>query len=114
MSKKDTSNPHGFGEAGAALWKQYDSQFDLDPSDVTLLRSACEVADIVASLDAITRERGPLDDEGKTANWVQECRFQRGILLKLLAQVERLSEPVATGSRKNLGGTRAPYAVRSA
>ena len=114
MSKDE--NPHGFGEPGAALWRQYASKFELDPSDETLLKSACEVADLVEQLDAITREKGPLDSDGRTASYVQECRFQRGILLKLTAQLTRLAQPVSVNGaiHKNLGGSRGTYGVRSA
>ena len=110
------SNPHGYDAPGAGLWAQYADAYVLEASDETLRHSACACADLVAQLDAITREKGPLGDDGKTASWVTEARFQKGILLKLTAQLARLaqSENGEGAIHKNLGGSRGSYSARSA
>ena len=108
----DASTPVPLGPRGTALYRQYADAYDLDPSSLEVLLSACECVDLVAQLDTITRERGPLDAEGRVAPHVTEGRFQRGILLKLTAQLERLAAP-DDGSRRNLGGTRSSYGVRA-
>ena len=115
-TKKSTEKPniHGFGERGLALFKQYDDHFDLDASSEEILVAACRCADLINTLDHITLDRGPVDADGKVAGFVTECRFQKGILLKLTAQLERLAQPLdgGSGSQRNLGGARAPYAQR--
>ena len=108
MTKPMKQGP-AFGAGGTALWKQYADAFDLDASDETLLREACNAVDLVDALDADVAANGPLDADGKIRASVTEARFQKGIVLKLLAQLERLSGE--TGS--NLG-TRGSYRVRSA
>ena len=106
------STPVPLGPRGTALYRQYADAYDLDPSSLEVLLSACECVDLLAELDFITKERGPLDTGGRIAPHVTEGRFQRGVLLKLTAQLERLAEP-ADGSRRNLGGTRGSYGVRA-
>ncbi len=108
---KPIENVHGFSPRGLALWRQFTDVFDLEPSSEEILLAACRCADLTDMLDRVTLERGPLGDDGRVASWVTECRFQKGILLKLTAQLERLSAPAA-GTSRNLGGARAPYGQR--
>lgn len=111
--KKPTDdNVHGFGPRGLALWRQYTDVYHLEPSSEEILLAACRCADLTDMLDRVTLERGPLGDDGRVASWVTECRFQKGILLKLTAQLERLSAPAAAGATRNLGGPRGNYGVR--
>lgn len=107
MSKNE--NRPTFGPTGDALYRQYDEQFQMEASDRALLVETCRTLDLIDILDADIITNGPIDTDGKVRSVVQEARFQRGIALKQLAQLERLSGETAT----NLG-TRGAYGIRSA
>ena len=104
---KKTEGPT-FGPTGAALFAQYAEQYEMEASDHALLVETCRTLDLIDILDADITENGPLDEEGKVRSVVQEARFQRGIALKQLNQLERLSGETGT----NLGA-RGAYNIRS-
>ena len=93
---------------GTALIEQFTSRFDMDPSDQALLEKAAFTLDLINELDADIRDNGAVDSDGKVRGTVQEARFQRGLLLKMLAELQRLSGVTDT----NLG-SRGSYSIRS-
>lgn len=105
-------NPYDLGEGGLALWSQYADAYELDASDTSLLLSACRCVDLISELDAYTRQHGAIGADGKAAASVVESRFQKALMLKMLAQLTRLAQPV-DGATRNLGGSRGIYAVGS-
>lgn len=105
-------SPLDLGERGAELWKMYADNYELDASDYSLLLSACRCVDLIEELDAHTRQHGAIGLDGKAAPSVVESRFQKALMLKMLAQLTRLAQPV-DGATRNLGGSRGIYAVGS-
>jgi len=95
-------------QTGAQLIEQYETQFDMEASDRALLEKAAFTLDVINALDAEIAQSGPVDSEGKVTPAVQESRFQRGLLLKMLNELSRLSGTTGT----NLG-TRGTYGVRA-
>jgi|OM-RGC.v1.026803635 hypothetical protein len=101
-------NPDASPSDGAALIEQFTSRFDMDPSDQALLEKAAFTLDLINELDADIRDNGAVDADGKVRGTVQEARFQRALLLKMLAELQRLS-----GSTDTNLGTRGSYSIRS-
>ena len=95
-------------QTGAQLIEQYETQFEMEASDRALLEKAAFTLDLLNNLDAEIQQRGPVDADGKISPAVQESRFQRAMLLKLLAELSRLSGN--TGS--NLG-SRGTYGIKA-
>ena len=111
-TKPKNENPHGLGESGAALFAMYADAYELDASDHSLLLSAARCVDLIEELDEHTRQHGAIGPDGKAAASVVESRFQKALMLKMLAQLTRLAQPV-DGATRNLGGSRGIYAVGS-
>ena len=107
MAQKSDSE---FGPAGQAFWDEWASQFHMTASEESIVKAGAECADLVQTLDAIIKERGPLNANGNVANYCQEVRFQKNLLLKITAQIRAWTPD--TGSKSNLGA-RGVYAVGS-
>ncbi len=76
--------PKELGAAGRRLWNAVEHDYELDEHELTLLKQACQVVDLLERLQAAVDEEGPFID-GKITDAVRELRQERIVLARLLA-----------------------------
>jgi hypothetical protein len=103
--------PHELRKAGRALWRGVVGDFELGPSDLVLLRQACDVADRIETLrEAAGAEpvvRGYHGQAQVHPGWA-ELRSERRLLLALLGglgltvgSIEPADGPVQVRERRS-------------
>ena len=82
------------------------AQYELAAHELLLLQNACQTADLVARLQAIIDEDGPVLPTGKNHPAVAEIRQQRITLARLLValQVPAGDEDARSGQRRGIRG----------
>jgi hypothetical protein len=84
--------PDGLGDAGASLWADVSSRYDLRPDELRVLEAACREQDLIVRLDAalVGADLIVRGSQGQpVANpLVQELRQHRSTLRGLLGQLK--------------------------
>lgn len=91
VQKGHESVPDGLSEAGAGLWREVTSTWDLRPDERRVLLDACREADLIDRLEVEMRD-APLTVRGSqgqpvAAPAVGELRQHRGTMAALLRQL---------------------------
>lgn len=117
----DPKPPTGTKAAGRRLWTSITSDYDLEEHELTLLRQAVRVVDVLDALDAMVASEGLVIDspQGKKAHPATvEARAQRIVLGRLLVGLrvplgeEGDHQPSARPQRR--GGFRGVHTVKAA
>jgi hypothetical protein len=109
--------PKGLGTAGRALWREVNSRFVFDAHELVVLTELCRCKDRLELLEAVIKEVGVADANGKVPQAVREAREQALMAARLAAQLrfpQGKTGDHQAGARRQpqRRGTRGIYAIR--
>jgi hypothetical protein len=108
--------PAGLGEAGAALWDSVIPDFELSPTEITILRHACREEDLIDRLhEALSTAelvtRGSMGQE-VASPFVSELRQHAATQATLLAKLKLPETPGQMARKKAVVSEKARAAAR--
>ena len=109
--------PRDLGEAGAALWDSVIPEFELSPTEITILRHACREEDLIDRLhdalaDAELTTRGSMGQE-VASPFVSELRQHAATQATLLAKLKLPETPAGAARKKAAVSESARKAART-
>ena len=108
--------PSGLGEAGAALWDSVIPAFELNPTEITILRHACREEDLIDRLHEALAEaelttRGSMGQE-VASPFVSELRQHAATQATLLAKLKLPDTPASAARKRAAVSDKARAAAR--
>ena len=109
--------PQGLGESGRALWDSIIPAYELNPTEITILRHACREEDLIDRLhDALAEAelttRGSMGQE-VASPFVSEIRQHAATQATLLAKLKIPDTPAVTARKKAHTSEKARMAART-
>lgn len=109
--------PRDLGEAGSALWDSVIPEFELSPTEITILRHACREEDLIDRLhealaDAELTTRGSMGQE-VASPFVSELRQHAATQATLLAKLKLPETPTSSARKKAAVSESARKAARA-